>query len=87
LAGEPLLREIPEAGGGSREEPALEPQEGGCCGVLSRDKSLEEAGERKGGAFLTGKCLALRAVCLEKREPCGRLLWGWVSPMYDGRRR
>lgn len=39
--------------------------------VLSRDKSLDEAGERKGGAFLTGKCLALRALCLEKREPRG----------------
>lgn len=56
---------------GQRGVPALE-QQRGCCGVLSGEKSLEEAGERKRGAFLTGKCLAL-----EDRESLADCGGGW----------
>lgn len=39
----------------------------GCCGIVSSDKPLQGL-ERKGDTFLTEKGLALRAVCLEKKE-------------------
>lgn len=71
LAGEWLFCEIPEAREGSREELALG-QQRRCYGMSSRDKSLEEAGERQGGTFLTGKCLALG-----KRESLADCCGGW----------
>lgn len=37
----------------------------GCCGLLSRDKTLERLWRWKGDTFPTEKCSTL---CLEKRE-------------------
>jgi hypothetical protein len=41
LTEQPLLCDIPEAGGGSSLEPVLSVWARGCCGIVSSDKPLQ----------------------------------------------
>lgn len=72
-------------GGSSQSQLARQPlSQSGCCAALSRDKALEKAEQRKGDTFQTEKCLALRALGLEKRAELAGPLWGCRSPMVGG---
>lgn len=72
-------------GAAPRASSARQPlSQSGCCAALSRDKALEKAEQRKGDTFQTEKCLALRALGLEKRAGLAGPLWGCRSPTVGG---